>query len=66
MLENCANVRVLTNKLLLESVEKNFEQDIVDKANGDALYDYIGTSHLFGKVCHDPNGKLNILDYASI
>ena len=66
MLDNGANVRVLTNKLLLESVVKNDEQDTVDTANGDTSYSYVGTSHLFGKVYYDPNGKLNILDYASM
>jgi hypothetical protein len=66
MLDNGANVTVFTNDLLLESVEKNFELDKVDTANGDAQYDYTGTSHLFGKVYYDPKGKLNILDYGSM
>jgi hypothetical protein len=66
MLDNGANVRVFTNDLLLESVERNLELDKVDTANGDTIYAYTGTSHLFGKVYYDPQGKLNILDYSSM
>ena len=67
-LDGGANVKVIVNEKLLTNIRPNprYNLDVIDTANGQISFKWIGDNSVLGTCYYDPNGEVNIIPYADM